>query len=201
MAITLMRLKNAPQGAPYAIEQIDGLDPQAAGQLSASWWDSRGTIALIVVHNGEIDSRYLKEYADTERFPDEWPKGDVAPPKPEPLPERLKPVHVRQRPAPTLANPPERKAEKVTCPGCQRQVAEQAKREETSSSSVCSVCGVPFACVTCLKQLPESRRYDGDDDPTPSGRIANHRCPECGSPQPQMSGRQIWNMYTRRRKG
>lgn len=40
------------------------------------------------------------------------------------------------------------------------------------------------ACGCCSAPL-RVERYDGDDDPTPSGRIERYRCPECGA---QMTG-------------
>lgn len=202
MKVTVMRLKNAPKGEPYAIDRVDDLTPDQAGQVSLQWWESRGTLSLLLLVDGKEDSRYDRKYLDTGRVPEQWPKPKPGHATPPPVPPSPMPQQAPVRPAapPTLANPrrPSRKA--VKCPTCERPMADPARREEASDSTRCPTCGQAFTCGTCLAVLPASRRYDGDEDPTPSGRLANHRCPECGAPQRGMSGRDIWNMYTKRRR-
>lgn len=195
--VSVMRLKNAPKGEPYAIERIDGLTMDAAAKLATSWWESRGTLSLIVMDGDIEDSRYTKEYADAERVPEAWPKGKAPPPRPKPLEQPAK-VKAPERAPPTLFNAPVRPNEtRVKCTGCQRQVTEGRPRpDEAHASRVCGVCGVPFSCTTCLMPLPMDG-YPGDNEPTPSGRLADLRCPECGSPQRGVTGRQLWDRYTR----
>lgn len=206
MKVTVMRLKNAPQGQPYVIEQMENLTPEQAGQLSVGWWESRGTLAMVLLADGREDSRYVREYVDEERVPDSWPRGTVAPVV-EPSPIKLPPAPSRPQPPrepPTVVNPPQQAdaKQRPKCPTCARFLpspqAEQARRGEVPAGSACVTCGQAYTCGTCLKVLPANRKYEGDSDPTPSGRLANLRCPECGSPQQGMSGRDLWKMYTRR---
>ena len=202
MKVTVMRLKNAPAGQPYAIEQMSDLTPAQAGTLSLSWWESRGTLAMILLADDVEDSRYERDYMVAERVPDEWPVGKK-PPVVEPSPTKAEaPARPpRPRAPPSVANPQRKQGKQAKCPTCDRlrPSVKEARREISDDSAVCPTCGQPFTCASCLRTLTISRHHDGDDDPTPSGRLANHRCPECGAAQYEMTGRAIWNQYTRRK--
>lgn len=195
--ITLIRLKNGPKGHPYAIEKVEDVQPKGAGQMAMSWWESNGTIALIVMNGEEEDSRYVKEYADRDRFPPEWP----APEKPDKPKKPIEtPAALRRKPTktalPTLLGKKQR-SKREKCPVCGRMVPEV---ETTEAEHGCPECGQAFMCRTCLHELPPDRKYPNDDDPTPSGRLAARRCPDCGRPMRDQTGKQIWALYTRRRK-
>jgi predicted RNA-binding Zn-ribbon protein involved in translation (DUF1610 family) len=201
--VTVMRLKNAPSGQPYGVETVEDLTPEQAGKLSVSWWDSRGTLAMVLFADGKEDSRYRRDYMDAERVPEAWP-APAKPARVEPTPPKLPPALARaaQRPVapPTVVNP--RKAppkEAAACPTCDRALPRGAASPAQRVEGGCPTCGRAFTCRACLRPLPKDRRYEGDDDPTPSGRLADHRCPECGAPQRGMSSRDIWNQYTGRR--
>jgi len=169
VSASVLRLRNTSAGMSYVIERIDDLNTTNAELLAQSWWSSRGTLALLVLVNGKEDSRFQRRYMILDRVPSDWPKPSrpiqVAPAPMISIGEELK---AQPRPAPTLANP-------------------KLKPEARDSSA--------HVCWTCGSPLPPSRNYEGDNDPTPSGRLADMRCPECGGPQPGKSGRAIWNMY------
>jgi ribosomal protein L37AE/L43A len=191
-----MRLKNAPGTQPYVIEQLTDLTSAQAGELSVSWWESRGTLAMVLMADGAEDSRYERDYLVAERVPGTWPKGKK-PPMVAPSPtkaEALEPQPPRPRAPPTVANLAG--AAKRKCPTCGRGTA--VSTEAKDGGSGCPTCGAPFSCGSCLRVLPASRHYEGDDDPTPSGRLANLRCPECGAAQHEMTAGAIWKQYTRR---
>lgn len=203
MKVTVIRLKNAPKGAPYVIERVDDLTPEQAGQLSVSWWESRGTLSMILLADDKEDSRYTREYMDESRVPEDW----VKPKKPKkpvpPVPDALMAqAPARPRPPPTLRNNrnPQPPKKQEVCAHCLRVVPKQAKRDEADEHSRCAACGQAYVCTTCMRVYPASRLYDGDDDPTPSGRQANHRCMGCGAPQRSMTGRDLWTQYSRGRK-
>lgn len=199
MKVTIKRLKNAPADQPYGIETVEDLTPEAAGQLSVSWWESRGTLAMVLFADGKEDSRYQREYMVADRVPEAWP-APAKRPTVEPTPPKLPPALVRapQRPAapPTLVNPRKEAAkEEKVCPGCERPLPRNPGEPVEGG---CGVCGRAFACRACLRALPPSRRYPGDKDPTPSGRMADYRCLECGAPQRGMKTTDLWRQYTGR---
>lgn len=202
MKVTIMRLKNAPAGQPYGIEKVEDLTPEQAGKLSVSWWESRGTLAMVLLADGKEDSRYEREYMVADRVPEAWP-APAKPPRVEPTPPKLPPALARaaQRPVapPTLVNPRKEASKgEHKCPGCDRGLPRPGAKVAEPAEGGCGICGRAFACRACLRPLPPERRYEGDEDPTPSGRLADYRCPECGAPQRGMRTRDIWNQYTGR---
>jgi hypothetical protein len=53
----------------------------------------------------------------------------------------------------------------------------------TPGTPACACCGMPV------------EKHDGDDDQTPSGRLADRRCMECGRPMPGLKQATIQQMY------
>lgn len=193
----VLRLKNAPNGQPYSLEKIAGVDKSAAYEAVGRWWESGGTLAIVVLGDGGVElSRYERDYFDPQRAPDDWVKRKRRKKitKPTPLPKRPKP----QAPPPTLFNEPVQTQRRVTCGVCDRRVKAQRKNPAPEEAAVCNGCGVPFMCHTCMGMIPKSRQFPGDDDPTPSGRLSARRCPECGRPV-KAKQRDIEEAYLRRR--
>lgn len=203
MQAEVIRLKNAPKGQPYAIERISDLTPDDAAAQATVWWDSKGTLAVVVTVDGKEDARYEREYMDTTRVPKAWeaakPQKPVAP-----IPQSPIPQAPPKRPVapPTLVNTkPTQKDPRVQCHGCGRNVRASTilghrEKSDPTDAACCAVCGVGYTCETCGRELPKDRKYAGDDDRTPSGRLENRRCPRCGAPLTGMSRRQIHRLYT-----
>lgn len=150
---SVVRLKNAPKGSPYVIERIDDLPLTEAHKAAALWWDSKGTLAVIVLDGDHEDGRYTRDYIDESRVPRGWVSAAL-PPRPPPL-----------GPVPPMPETP--------APTVNLAFEEAVKPPPTLPPGT-------FMCATCKAPLPPSRKYPGDDDPTPSGRLADNRCPECG---------------------
>ena len=195
MTTTIIRLKNTGKGQPYGIERAEDLDGETAAQQTEVWGESAGTIAMCVVIDGEEDSRYEKQYLDESRVPEGWVAKQA---KKKDMPKAAIPVAPPSRPLPppTLVNPEPKAAEKrAACADCYRT---GKPRDEAPEGNVrhCTACLIPFTCVRCLRPLPITA-HEGDDDPTPSGRLNNRRCPSCGA-KSGLSGRDTWRMYTGR---
>jgi len=191
----VVRLRNSKLGTPYGIDRVSGLTEEAAHERAATWWESRGTLAVAVLVRGRVDALYEREYTDSQRVPEDWTYATT---KPALEKRSVKLPPPPPRPAPSVATV-QKKQRLTTCEGCGRQVSAFAtNRNRQEGVSRCAVCGMGYTCGRCNRELPGSRHYEGDDDPTPSGRLANYRCPGCGAPLPGLSSRQIWAMYTGR---
>lgn len=198
MALSVMRLRNSKGGRPYDIERVDDLTEAQAIQVASSWWESGGTVAMLVLRDGQEDTRYQREYCVEQRIPEAWPQAPKPRfPSPSPAPQ--------PRAAPTIDDPvevaaPRQRTPTVRCPVCGRTVPEGTLDQPVGEKgpSSCPRCGLTFICRACAIELPPSRRYPDDRDPTPSGRLAAGRCLECGSPQPGLKSSDLWRMYTRR---
>jgi DNA-directed RNA polymerase subunit RPC12/RpoP len=172
------RLANAPAGESYKLEVVDGLSERAAHAQAEVWWESGGTIAVVVKNNGQEDSRYEREHMDSDRVPNGWELRKADP--------RLK------------------KANWIEV--IERAVAAAAKAKPEAPPTIFNEEAVPepptepqrgqtiYLCATCKRERTD---WEGDDDPTPSGRLNNFRCPECGSPLQGLTHRQIHEAYLR----
>jgi DNA-directed RNA polymerase subunit RPC12/RpoP len=203
MSAEVIRLKNAPKGEPYAIERETDLTADAASEQASTWWESKGTLAVVVTIGGKEDARYEREYMDASRVPEGWVKT-----KPRKLPPKTLPDAPAPRPqvAPTLVNtegPAKKKDPRVVCTGCGRNVKVSTvhghrSEADPTDAACCATCGIGYTCSTCGRELPKDRKYDGDDDSTPSGRLNANRCPRCGADMRGTTRRQVYKMYTGR---
>ncbi len=155
--ILVRRLKNTSGGNPYAIDKAECKTAEEASKIAAVWWESGGTLSVVVEVDGREDCRYTKMHADTGRYPEDWgmPEG-YRPPRTDTgavsivRPAAKAPPTPRSTlPPPTLFNEPQ-KAPRANAGGC-----------------------------PCCYQ-PRCPERDPEDPGTPSGRIAELRCPECG---------------------
>lgn len=191
-----VRLKNAPKGQPYAIERAGDLSPGDAAEQAATWWESRGTLAVVVLIAGKEDSRYERDYMEADRVPDDWVSAK-APPRKSSLPKIEIALPEPPKAPPTITNRAQKGKRPKTCSTCGRRGG--SGLAPTTDAQHCPTCGLTYRCRVCNADLPKDRKYAGDDDPTPSGRINNRRCPGCGAPM-RRSRRQIYQLYTRQRR-
>src|SRR5512137_1640118 len=160
------RLANAPQGYPYRLEVRGDLTIEDANKQAQLWWESGGTLAIVVTVNGREDSRYEREYADASRVPKGW---------------ELRKTRVRDRADSAKLDPPRQLATVEPMPeSVAPTVFNEPKAQPQSAwtEGACWVCKQP-------KQL-----WPGDVDRTPSGRLNERRCMECGAPL-KLTHRQI----------
>lgn len=171
------RLKNAPKGEPYGVDVVECKSAEEANELAAKWWESRGTAAVLVMVGTVEDARYEREWIDRERIPADWigrkglAKDMIEDPskRPEsPLPEQPE-IEPEQ---PTLFN----------------DLEEEVRGEvaDTAAGPRCPCCG---------HLRPDGGYGERPRDRTPSGRMADGRCLECGAPQPGVALRQLWAQY------
>ncbi len=156
---SVVRLANSPKGQPYRIDRHDKVPEATAAELASRWWDSGGTLAVVVTVDGKEDARYEKSHIDPERIPKGWVTRKVKRPTVNDVMERMAaaPAEPSSRVHPEAA-PPDLGEEDV---------------EPSVAKGMCRTCGLP------VPQEP----FPGDSSPnSPSSRIAGHRCPMCGRP-------------------
>jgi hypothetical protein len=156
--VIVQRLKNTPQTQSYEIEQQTVDDLLAAADLVEKWWQSRGTIGVLVLNGTAIDSRYEREWIDQKRVPQEWQKRAPA-------------INETGEQAPTVGSPPQQ-AEPVPA-----SLPPTLYNEEAPGIAPPVLAGF---CPCCAGRV----HVDDPGDPgTPSGRLDDCRCMACGRPQ------------------
>jgi hypothetical protein len=165
-SMIVRRLKNTKDGSPYALESRKAKDQDHAEKLVTFWWASKGSMAVVILtESGKTDSHYMREYCDPDRVPKKWLKYWAPPPVV--APALLEPTpEPRAEPDVTLFN---------------EDSAPEAPKPH--SLTYCGCCG-------------NNRVIDGygERDRSPSGRLNDGRCPQCGKPL-QLKNKAIYRMY------
>lgn len=165
--VEVHRLKEGPGPIYEHIKRrTDSVDD--GNTLAAVWWEEPDTISVLVLvvnqHGHAMeDARYVQPRIDLSRVPPSWvlPEGTKRE-EPPPIPPEIPEEEVANRAAPIFDAPLPKEKPPVAQGGC--------------------------AC--CMKpMLAEPDPHDTDR--TPSGRIANLRCPLCGQPV----GQAAWQLY------
>jgi len=169
--IVVQRLKNTPAEAEYAIEQAKTKTIDEANEYAAKWWQSNGTISVVVLNGKEIDARYEREWIDRKRVPKAWRSRTID--ELEQLQRATVPLETNKA-YPSQSDGPLPAAAPTL-------FKESTKRPKPTASQ----------CGCCLSD----RKDHGERDKTPSGRMADHRCLECGAFMIGMSTRQIYDQY------
>jgi hypothetical protein len=169
--ITVHRLKNTPGGGKYGIERIKVKSLDEASAASAAWWQSNGTVSVIVLNGKEIDARYEREWIDRERVPDGWHTRTV---------DELEQL---QRVAANSVVPPTEKSGGVL-PLPAPSLYQEAPEPKPALSGQCGC---------CMQTLQDH----GERDRSPSGRLADLRCLACGAPVRGATERQLQDRYLR----
>jgi len=165
---SVRRLKNAKAGEPYGIEVVKNVTAEEASEQATAWWSSGGTLAVVVLtDSGAEDARYQREYVNADRVPDGWVTAVAKPVSTADLLDQLRAAKPAPKEAPSIFN------------------EDEAPEPKKATVGMCIACMLPL--------LHEG--HQGDDDPTPSGRLQNGRCPDCGSPQPLLSALDLLRMH------
>lgn len=163
----MRRIKNTKGGEPYELETRKAKDQDHAERIVNFWWSSKGSMAVVIVlESGKTDSHYMRDYCDPDRVPEKWMRYWVPPPKTEP--KKLEPTpEPRAEPEVTIFN-----EEPAPSP------------PKAHSLTYCACCG-------------NNRQQNGygELDRSPSGRLADHRCMQCGKPLPQLTNKAIYKLY------
>jgi hypothetical protein len=168
--ITASRLKNSAGRSPYGLE-TEGFDTiEEAGDQAEIWWQSGGTAAVLVLVGETEDARYERAWLDRDRIPDAWVKRKQA--------QLDKMREHKPLTAPTAVALREAKPTLW-------EEEEQAPAPQKSAPNRCPCCGADRT----------EGGHDGDDDPTPSGRLENFRCLKCGALQRPMGKNAIYTQY------
>lgn len=180
------RLANAPEKEPYKIEIIEGVSEKVAHLQSTEWWESGGTLAIVVKCGEAEDARYEREYIDEERIPNGWvQRPKVKRPSWKDVMvevDRQEEAPAKEAVAPTIFNEDEpQDPENVPDPGQIRQLLSKVGQGEV------------HLCWTCKHVLQDHE----ETDKTPSGRLNEYRCPECGHQLQGMTHTAINMMYLR----
>lgn len=164
--VMVHRLKEG-LGPYYQHDKKQAASVDDANGLAAQWWEEPETISVLVLvvnQRGGVmeDARYVQPRMDLARVPPTWM-----------LPEGVKREEKPPDPPPDLPEPAPSAAPIFDVP--------LPKEPEPQKAD---------GCVCCMKPVPDEPD-PLDDDRTPSGRIANYRCPVCG----QLVGQHAWQLY------
>jgi len=163
------RLKNTKKGEPYDVESFEFETIEEAEKKLERLWESGGTVsAAIITEKNDVESIYTREWIDVDRVPKGWKKFWKPPPRPAPRVMAATPEPERK--PPTIFNE-----------------AESAGKAEFQASTL-------TFCGCCSNNRPLDG-YDGESDPTPSGRQADGRCMQCGRPMPGIQSMVLYRMY------
>lgn len=181
------RLLNTSGAGTYGVQSVAQVSLRAAYAVVRNWWESKGTLSVCVVREVygrlEVDTDYTRPWIDRARIPEDW-RGNTKPAVAEYMPAA---------PPPSAIKAAERELAAID-PIFEDPEAEykaEASRLPWNLGPVEGACG---ACGAADVQP------DPDDrDRTPSGRIANHRCAECGRAWPgtRQATLQDWHLRFR----
>lgn len=180
---SVVRLKNSAKGEPYRIERRKKLSIEAANKQASVWWESGGTLAVVVRDDeGAEDARYARDYLDEDRVPSSW-------------------ATARAAPSPVTGNDIlDAILSKTETPREAPSVFNEEKPKPKPKKGAAYIDAAPGVCFACALPTTDAP-FEGDDDPTPSGRLVAGRCADCGRPMPGLDYKQLLGVHLRARTG